>query len=400
MDPITGAVLVRASQPFTGVGNKRCAEDVLLLEAMRVANGRGGDVNVANNTNSSPESINGNSSSGVRSRASSDNGGIVDGDISAVPSNTGPPLFIADCRGKVAVQGNQLQGKGVEDVRHHTNTQLFFCDVLNIHTMRDSQAAFIALLSPDPLVAAAANSYGGPTAAGGTASFHKKLDECGWLKHVSLVLSSAVWAARKLRLQGASVLCHCSDGWDRTAQTCTLAQLLLDPYYRTLEGFAVLVEKDWLSFGHKFQERCAHTVDESGAGATERSPIFVQWLECVQHVVAQAPAAFEFNEAFLVFLADALFSCLFGTFLGNTDRERAVELRVKERTASVWSYALSKAAQSKFVNPAYVPERGPVWPQVAVRDLAVWKRYYLRHCPDAHPHRLSGVQWLDDFGTP
>lgn len=43
--------------------------------------------------------------------------------------------------------------------------------------------------------------------------------------------------------EGVSVLVHCSDGWDRTAQVCSVASLLLDPHYRTLKGFMVSVTR-------------------------------------------------------------------------------------------------------------------------------------------------------------
>ena len=39
--------------------------------------------------------------------------------------------------------------------------------------------------------------------------------------------------------EGVSVVVHCSDGWDRTSQTCALTSLLLDPFYRTIHGFMV-----------------------------------------------------------------------------------------------------------------------------------------------------------------
>jgi len=95
------------------------------------------------------------------------------------------------------------------------------------------------------------------------------------------------------------VLVHCSDGWDRTAQIVALAELLMDPFFRTLKGFMVLVEKEWIAFGHQFARRCGHGEDRMNFSDSQRSPIFLQWIECVWHVFSACPELFEFNETLL-----------------------------------------------------------------------------------------------------
>jgi len=78
--------------------------------------------------------------------------------------------------------------------------------------------------------------------------FLQGLEQSGWLKHVKSGIQASIFIAEAL-LNGISVIVHCSDGWDRTSQTCALAQLLIDPFYRTIQGFQALIEKDWLIFG-------------------------------------------------------------------------------------------------------------------------------------------------------
>ena len=58
------------------------------------------------------------------------------------------------------------------------------------------------------------------------------------MENISALLKGASRVCKYLEA-GDPVLVHCSDGWDRTPQLTSLAQLLLDPYYRTFEGFQV-----------------------------------------------------------------------------------------------------------------------------------------------------------------
>jgi len=181
--------------------------------------------------------------------------------------------------------------------------------------------------------------------------------------------------------KGTSCIVHCSDGWDRTSQTVALAQLILDPFYRTIRGFEVLVEKDWLAFGFKFDDRCGHTASGSDGnesnGSKEVSPIFTQWIDAVYQMARKRPTAFEFNERFLLEVNEHAYSCLHGTFLGNCDKDRK-DLRVSVRTQSLWTQM--DARLDDFKNPFYSKAETGHLTDVDIRPSAfvVWSTMYNR----------------------
>lgn len=202
------------------------------------------------------------------------------------------------------------------------------------------------------------------------------------------VLSGARRVAEILHEDGASVLVHCSDGWDRTPQLCALAQLILDPYYRSIRGFAVLVEKEWCSFGHKFADRVGVGKDIADQ-PNERSPVMLQFLDCVWQMTRQFPTCFEFNEKFLLHVSDALISGLYGTFLYNSERERFLD-KVWERTESVWTPVLENP--SPYKNPLYRPTNRVLYPRANLKRVVLWDAMFFRWDPESHPDYMEYME--------
>nr|AAH58091.1 Mtmr4 protein [Mus musculus]AAH58364.1 Mtmr4 protein [Mus musculus] len=270
-----GAAIARCSQPEISWWGWRNADDEYLVTSIAKAcaldpGTRASGGSLSTGTNDASEACDTDFDSSLTA-------------CSGVESTAAPQkLLILDARSYTAAVANRAKGGGCECEEYYPNCEVLFMGMANIHAIRNSFQYLRAVCSqmPDP------------------SNWLSALESTKWLQHLSVMLKAAVLVANTVDREGRPVLVHCSDGWDRTPQIVALAKILLDPYYRTLEGFQVLVESDWLDFGHKFGDRCGH--QENAEDQNEQCPVFLQWLDSVHQLLKQFPCLFEFNEAFLV----------------------------------------------------------------------------------------------------
>lgn len=231
--PVTGAALCRCSQPGGGFGLARSADDEALLRAV----------------------------------------------CNAPPStDTRNLLFVFDARPHIAAFANRLTGKGFESTRAYPFSRTIYLNIQNIHVVRDSyeamrkaalefiltrEANFRGILDASENKAQSSYDYNIQNArnllesvASTKSVIFKTGKESNWYGHIQTIMAGACMICECLTKLRCHAMIHCSDGWDRTSQLSSLAMLLLDPYYRTLRGFCILIEKEWRSFGHMFATRC------------------------------------------------------------------------------------------------------------------------------------------------
>ncbi|KAJ0234821.1 Phosphatidylinositol-3-phosphatase myotubularin-2 [Hirschfeldia incana] len=339
-------------------------------------------------------------------------------------------LYIADARPRKNALANGAMGGGSESSSNYLQSEIVFFGIDNIHAMRESFSRLRDYLDMHGTTSSDGTSsflrHGGWTWGGGNLSSMSAsvslLGESGWLSHIQSILAGVAWIAARVAMESASVLVHCSDGWDRTTQLVSLACLLLDPYYRTFAGFQALIEKDWLAFGHPFSDRIgmpnvagsgsfefpiqsssassfpSSPVRQTSGSVTTQSPgsshglnnyapIFLQWVDCVSQIMRMYPCAFEFSPTFLVDFTDSLLSCRFGNFLCNSEKERQ-ECGILEASGCLWAYLTDLRSlggtSHRHCNPLYDPSRynGPLLPPAAALAPTLWPQFHLRWaCP-------------------
>jgi myotubularin-related protein 1/2 len=288
--------------------------------------------------------------------------------------------IIFDARPFLSSVGNFARGGGFENSMIYRDMRLINLDIQNIHSVREAWVQLNGLFS----ICQSKNMNYIMTQNKVESQIRNDKQSTSWLDHVSQILCGAKSIANAV-LNGCSVLIHCSDGWDRTAQLSALSQLLLDPYFRTLRGFQILIEKEWCSFGHQFGLRTgqvhAYAKTNEDYLDKDRSPIFVQWLDSVWQCVHQMPNAFEFNSKMLEVLFFHVYSCKYGTFLFNSEKERR-DNSVSINTHSIWSDINAPKVRNVFVNTTYEECPGPISDDLIDEKqiLGLWPAYIDVRC--------------------
>jgi hypothetical protein len=103
----------------------------------------------------------------------------------------------------------------------------------------------------------------------------------------------------------------------------------------------------------------SETSTANNAAPKEVSPIFIQFLECMIQIMRRHPSKFQYSEGLIRLLAEHAYSCQFGDFLFNNQKERSefifkmgpVSQRLEQCTVSIWDYVYSR--NDEFLNPEF-----------------------------------------------
>ena len=441
-----GGSITRSSQPMPGLAGKRNPQDERLVSAIFSSQTPSGESPMEASSEEASHTMNEGEASDT-SATDRENIGERDTDNieTAAPAResterehiprkkvygTTRKRLIVDARPKLNALANRATGGGIEDVSNYIDTsgeipERLFLDIQNIHVMRKSLAAVVESFGNDVWIKSDIPG----------SMLQDRLQKSGWLGHIAGLVEGSEKVAKAVGLGGDHVLVHCSDGWDRTSQVAAIAEVMLDPYYRSFAGFVTLIQKDFLSFGHKFNHRhgilgCekwfdienervlpTHPGENGGASSNfgskalsgaknwfeknrnglfkqpndsrssldgsnsrppsppanpilhspatsstakdrdhkvkedEIAPIFHQFLDAIYQLQHAYPNAFEFNERYLERLLYQVYSCQYGEFLFNNERERSAQ---QELFPSVWPHFVAR--QRDFVNINYAPK--------------------------------------------
>ncbi|XP_050421975.1 myotubularin-related protein 10-B isoform X2 [Adelges cooleyi] len=226
--------------------------------------------------------------------------------------------------------------------------------------------------------------------------FYSFLEASKWLQYVSSCLGSAMDIANILNRK-TSVVLQERDGRDLCCVISSLTQLLIDSHFRSILGFQMLIQKEWVVMGHQFCTRLGHVYSPDSV----KSPLLLLFLDCVWQLTQQFPSKFEFTDTYLITLWDTSHVSVFDTFLFDNEHDRHYATSDGSspfmlRSIWAWEEQFLDRDLVQFHNPLYnSTDDGTLKVASEVSCLSVWTQCYYRFLPTLEIS--SGGKPLEDY---
>lgn len=120
--------------------------------------------------------------------------------------NNNSRVVIYDARSYINAMANRINKGGFENTKEcYTNCEIQFCDIDNIHAVRDAITKMYEI------------GLSNTQAFTNISKWLTALDNAGWLQIASKALQATNNILETIRVKKCNVHVHCTDGWDRTA---------------------------------------------------------------------------------------------------------------------------------------------------------------------------------------
>jgi Myotubularin-like phosphatase domain len=187
-----GSSIWRCSQPKIGLqGNRSAADEMYLKHILERAAAANAAVAASNPTVLPPRSVL------VQLTGSPDLSNWL------LPPHTLVGLKILDLRPRSSAMANRTGGYGYENTSNYPGCSLQFCNIGNIHAVRDAYQKLSQLC-----LSTVSNDL----------NFAAAVEDTKWLSHIRLIWAAAWETSYWVHVHKLPVLVHCSHGWDRTSQ--------------------------------------------------------------------------------------------------------------------------------------------------------------------------------------
>lgn len=190
----------------------------------------------------------------------------------------------------------------------------------------------------------------------------KSFEKSDFFKYCQNYVNAAVQIARTIK-KGKPVMIQSPKGMtghlgDSTTNVLTsLTQLLVDPYYRTYEGFLALIEKEWTMY---------FTYHFTPPNGPSSNAIFVLFLNTVWTAHNLKPEAFEFDLSLLEYIQSSLHSSRYHDFIFANRYERWHLSQLGEEIDGVESeeedFDVYKESRKRHTEPDSPPSSSSVTP--------------------------------------